>query len=189
MSMWRNVPAGRDPPRIVNVIVETPQGSKNKYEVSKEFDGILLDRVLHSSVVFPIAYGLIPQTYYDDNDPLDAMVVISEPTFPGCVVEARPVGILRMLDEQGQDDKILTVAVNDPRYKEYLQLEDLPLHQLNEIAEFFLTYKRLEEAKSTQLIGWERRSSALKAVSRGLQIYEKEFVSRKSAKTAKKGRQ
>jgi inorganic pyrophosphatase len=189
MSMWRNVPTGRDPPRIVNVIVETPQGSKNKYEVSKEFDGILLDRVLHSSVVFPIAYGLIPQTYYDDNDPLDAMVVISEPTFPGCVVEARPVGILRMLDEQGQDDKILTVAVNDPRYKEYLQLEDLPLHQLNEIAEFFLTYKRLEEGKSTQLIGWERRGSALKAISRGLQIYEKKFVSKKSTKTAKKGRQ
>jgi inorganic pyrophosphatase len=175
MSMWKKVPAGRDPPKIINVIVETPQGSKNKYEISKEFDGILLDRVLHSSVVFPIAYGLIPRTYYDDNDPLDAMVIVSEPTFPGCIVEARPVGVLRMLDEKGQDDKILTVAVDDPRYKEYLELEDLPLHQLNEIAEFFLTYKRLEEGKSTQVIGWERRDSALKAVSRGFKLFETKF--------------
>jgi inorganic pyrophosphatase len=163
----------------VNVIVETPQGSKNKYEIAKDFDGILLDRVLHSSVVFPIAYGLIPRTYYDDNDPLDAMVIISEPTFPGCIVEARPVGVLRMLDEKGQDDKVLTVAVDDPRNKEYLELEDLPLHQLNEIAEFFLTYKRLEEGKTTQVIGWERRDSAIKAVSRGLKLFETKFRQRR----------
>lgn len=169
------MPAGRDPPRVVNVIIETPQGSKNKYEIAKDFDGMLLDRVLHSSVVFPIAYGLIPRTYYDDNDPLDAMVIISEPTFPGCVVEARPLGVLKMLDEKGQDDKILTVAVSDPRFKEFLELEDLPLHQLNEIAEFFLTYKRLEEGKSTQVIGWERKDLAMRAIERSLSLYDRKF--------------
>jgi inorganic pyrophosphatase len=104
MSLWKNLPSGRSPPEIINVIIETPKDSKNKYEVSKEFDCMLLDRVLHSSVVFPLAYGLIPRTFYEDGDPLDAMVLISEPTFPGCVVEARPIGVLEMSDEKGQDD-------------------------------------------------------------------------------------
>ncbi|MEM2943241.1 MAG: inorganic diphosphatase [Methanomassiliicoccales archaeon] len=175
MSLWKLVPSGRDPPRIINVVVETPQGSKNKYEISKEYDCILLDRVLHSSVVFPVAYGIIPRTYYEDGDPLDAMVMISEPTFPGCVIEARPIGLLKMIDEKGQDDKVLTVALGDPRYKEYQQLEDLPLHYLNEIAEFFLTYKRLEEGKGTKVIGWERKEIALEAISRSLEMFRKNF--------------
>ncbi|MBM3301336.1 MAG: inorganic diphosphatase, partial [Deltaproteobacteria bacterium] len=114
-------------------------------------------------------------SFYQDNDPLDAMVIISEPTFPGCVVEARPIGLLRMMDEKGQDDKILAVAVNDPRYKEYQQLEDLPLHYLNEIAEFFLTYKRLEEGKGTKVLGWERKEAAMEAITRSLELFRKAF--------------
>src|SRR5512137_2416676 len=98
MSLWKKVPSGRNPPEIINVIIETPRGSKNKYEISKEHDFILLDRVLHSSVVFPHSYGLIPRTYYDDDDPMDIMVLLSETTFPGCVVEARPIGMLKIKD-------------------------------------------------------------------------------------------
>lgn len=122
MTLWKTLPVGRDPPNIVNVIIETPKGSKNKCEVSKNYRAIVLDRVLHSSVVFPLEYGMIPQTYYEDGDALDAMVIISEPTFPGCVIEARPIGLLRMRDENGADDKVLCAAIKDPRNREYHDL-------------------------------------------------------------------
>ncbi|QLH75275.1 MAG: inorganic diphosphatase [Methanomassiliicoccales archaeon] len=175
MSLWKKVPSGRNPPEIINVIIETPMGSKNKYEVSKEYDYILLDRVLHSSVVFPLAYGLVPRTYYDDGDPVDAMVIMSEHTFPGCVVEARPIGILHMTDEKGKDDKILCVATGDPRNNEYHELEDIPSHYLNEIAEFFKTYKRLEEGKHTEVLGWEGRAVAIDAISYSLSLFRDKF--------------
>jgi inorganic pyrophosphatase len=175
MSLWKKVPSGRNPPEIVNVIIETPMGSKNKYEVSKEYDCILLDRVLHSSVVFPLAYGLVPRTYYDDGDPVDAMVIISELTFPGCVVEARPIGILRMSDEKGKDDKVLCVATGDPRNDEYNELDDLPKHYLNEIAEFFKTYKRLEEGKHTEVLGWGDKKDAIEAIEYSLRLFRDKF--------------
>jgi inorganic pyrophosphatase len=175
MSLWKKVPSGRSPPEIINVVVETPKNSKNKYEVSKEYDCMLLDRVLHSSVVFPHAYGLIPRTYYDDNDPLDAMVMLSEPTFPGCVVEARPIGLLKMSDEKGKDDKILCVATGDPRLKDWLELSDVPSHYLDEITEFFKTYKKLEEGKHTEVLGWEGRQEALNEIAYGLSLFRNTF--------------
>lgn len=175
MSLWKKVPSGRNPPEIINVIVETPKGSKNKYEVSKEYDCILLDRVLHSSVVFPHAYGLIPRTYFDDDDPMDAMVMLSEPTFPGCVVEARPIGVLRINDEKGKDDKILAVATTDPRLSEYIELEDVPQHYLDEIVEFFKTYKKLEEGKHSDVQGWEGKQEALKEIDYALSLFRNKF--------------
>ncbi len=175
MTMWKSLPVGRDPPNTVNVIIETPKGSKNKYEVSKDYDSIVLDRVLHSSVVFPMDYGMIPRTYCEDGDAIDAMVIISEPTFTGCVLEARPIGLLRMRDEKGADDKILCAAIRDPRNREYFDITDLPTHYLDEIAEFFRTYKHLEEGKNTQVLGWEARSSGLKAVLDGMDLFEKMF--------------
>jgi inorganic pyrophosphatase len=176
MSLWKKVPSGRHPPEIVNVIVETPKNSKNKYEVSKEYDCILLDRVLHSSVVFPHAYGLIPRTWFEDDDPIDAMVMISEPTFPGCVVEARPIGVLRINDEKGKDDKILCVAMSDPRLSQYQELEDVPKHYLDEISEFFKTYKKLEEGKHTEVAGWEGRQAALAEIDRALEMFRDKFA-------------
>jgi inorganic pyrophosphatase len=175
MSYWKKVPSGRNPPEIINVIIETPKDSKNKYEVSKEYDFIYLDRVLHSSVVYPIAYGLVPRTFFDDGDPVDAMVMLSEPTFPGCVVESRPIGVLRMRDEKGVDDKILCVATCDPRNKEILELEDLPKHYLDEIAEFFRTYKRLEEDKMTEVIGWGDRKMAMDTIDYSLNLFRNKF--------------
>lgn len=175
MTLWKEIPAGRDPPDLINVIIETPKGSKNKYEMSKNYDVIVLDRVLHSSVIYPLAYGLIPRTYYDDGDPLDAMVMISEPTFPGCVVEARPIGLLNMVDEAGEDDKILAVAVGDPRYAEIEEIDDVPTHHLNEIAEFFQTYKSLEEGKKTEVLGWQGREKAREAILHAIKLFDEEF--------------
>ena len=175
MTLFKELPTGQDPPRNVYVIVETPKGSKNKYEVSKEHDAIVLDRVLHSSVVFPLEYGMIPQTFYEDGDAIDAMVVISEPTFMGCVIEARPLGVLRMRDEKGADDKVLCAAIRDPRNREYHDLTDLPTHYLEEIAEFFRTYKRLEENKKTEVLGWEGRESAKQCILDGMALYKKTF--------------
>lgn len=175
MVLWKDLPPGRDPPGLVNVVIETPKGSKNKYEISKQFNIIKLDRVLHSSVIYPLAYGLIPSTFYDDNDPVDAMVLISEPTFPGCVIEARPIGILKMIDEAGKDDKVLTVAVGDPRYAEINELEDISKHYLDEITEFFKTYKSLEENKATDVIGWEGKAAADKAILHAIDSFKSKF--------------
>jgi len=175
MTLFKELPTGRDPPRNIYVIVETPKGSKNKYEVSKEYDAIMLDRVLHSSVVFPLEYGMVPQTFYEDGDAIDAMVVMSEPTFIGCVIEARPLGVLRMRDEKGADDKILCAAIRDPRNREYYDLTDLPTHYLDEIAEFFRTYKHLEENKKTEVLGWEGRESAMECILEGMALYKKIF--------------
>lgn len=175
MTLFKEISPGKDPPRNVYVIVETPKGSKNKYEVSKEYDAIMLDRVLHSSVVFPLEYGMIPQTFYEDGDALDAMVVISEPTFIGCVLEVRPLGLLRMRDEKGADDKVLCAAIRDPRNREYHDLTDLPTHYLDEIAEFFRTYKHLEENKRTEVLGWEGRESAMQCILDGMELYKKTF--------------
>jgi inorganic pyrophosphatase len=175
MTMWKELPVGKDPPNLINVIVETPKGSKNKYEVSKEYDAIVLDRVLHSSVVFPLEYGMVPRTFYEDGDAIDAMVVMSEPTFNGCIVEARPIGLLRMRDENGADDKVLCAAVKDPRNREYHDLSDLPTHYLDEIAEFFRTYKHLEEGKNTEVLGWEGRKSGLQCILDGMALFKKHF--------------
>jgi len=175
MTMWKDLPVGRDPPNTINVIVETPKGSKNKYEVSKDYDAIVLDRVLHSSVVFPLEYGMVPRTFYEDGDAIDAMVVMSEPTFTGCIVEARPIGLLRMRDENGADDKVLCAAVKDPRNREYHDLTDLPTHYLDEIAEFFRTYKHLEEGKNTEVLGWEGKKSGLECILSGMDLFKQKF--------------
>lgn len=176
MSLWKQVPSGRHPPEIVNVIIETPKNSKNKYEVSKEYDCIILDRVLHSSVVFPHDYGLIPRTWFEDDDPIDAMVMISEPTFPGLVVEARPIGVLRISDEKGKDDKILCVATSDPKMSQYQSLDDVPKHYLDEISEFFKTYKKLEEGKHTEVTGWEGREAAMEEITHSLNVFRDKFA-------------
>ncbi len=175
MTLFKELPTGRDPPHNVYVIVETPRGSKNKYEVSKDYDCIMLDRILHSSVVFPLDYGMIPQTFYEDGDAIDAMVILSEPSYSGCVIEARPIGVLRMRDEKGADDKVLCAAIRDPRNREYNDLTDLPTHYLDEIAEFFRTYKHLEEGKNTQVLGWEGRESGLQCVLDGMALYKETF--------------
>ena len=139
---------------VINVLIEIPGGSKNKYEFDKDMNAFALDRVLFASVQYPFDYGFVPNTLADDGDPLDGMVMMDEPTFPGCVIAARPIGMLEMIDGGDRDEKILCVPTEDPRYKEVKSLKDVAPHRLEEIAEFFRTYKNLEK-KETEILGWK----------------------------------
>jgi inorganic pyrophosphatase len=141
-------------PGILNVLIEIPGGSKNKYEYDKELRAFALDRVLYSSVRYPYDYGFVPNTLADDGDPLDGMVIIDEPTFPGCIIAARPIGMLEMIDGGDRDEKILCVPDKDPRYTHVKSLNDVAPHRLEEIAEFFRSYKNLEK-KVTEILGWQ----------------------------------
>jgi inorganic pyrophosphatase len=143
----------------VAVVVEIPRGSRNKYEYDPRRKRFRLDRVLYASVHYPADYGFVVDTLGDDGDPLDALVVVDEPTFPGCIVEARPIGVLAMRDEKGPDDKLLTVPVGDPRFNQISDVADLPASQLAEIEYFFATYKTLER-KLTEMIGWKSWEAA-----------------------------
>jgi inorganic pyrophosphatase len=140
--------------RTVEVLVEIPLGSRNKYEYDKHRRLFVLDRVLHASVHYPTDYGFIPATLALDGDPLDALVLTTEPTFPGCLVAAIPIGVLDMRDEKGPDQKILAVSAVDPRWNEVRGLAGLAQHWLLEIENFFRTYKTLE-GRETEVVGWE----------------------------------
>jgi inorganic pyrophosphatase len=141
-------------PGLINVLIEIPAGSKNKYEFDKDMAAFALDRVLYSSVQYPYDYGFVPNTLADDGDPLDGMVLMDQPTFPGCVITARPIGMLEMIDGGDRDEKILCVPDKDPRYANVRSLKDVAQHRLDEIAEFFRTYKNLEK-KVTEILGWQ----------------------------------
>jgi inorganic pyrophosphatase len=141
------------PREPIEVIVEIPSGSRNKYEYDHAQHRFVLDRILYSSVHYPCDYGFIDGSLADDGDPLDVLVVISEPTFPGCVVRARPIGVLDMEDDKGHDYKVLAVAHDDPRWDETHELGNLSPHRLREIENFFRIYKELEGRK-TEVSGW-----------------------------------
>ena len=141
-------------PGLINILIEIPAGSKNKYEYDKDLQGFALDRVLYSSVQYPCDYGFVPNTLADDGDPLDGMVLIDQPTFPGCIIAARPIGMLEMIDGGDRDEKILCVPDKVPRYNKVRSLQDIAPHRLDEIAEFFRSYKNLEK-KVTEIGGWQ----------------------------------
>jgi inorganic pyrophosphatase len=147
----------------IDVIIEIPQGSRNKYEYDHTQHFIRLDRVLHSAVHYPADYGFVPETLSKDGDPLDVLVIVIDPTFPGCHVAARPIGVLRMVDDKGEDEKILAVPVGDPRFDDIYDLPDLHDHWLKEIENFFATYKLLEE-KDTELLGWDGAATATRVI-------------------------
>ena len=153
------------------MVVEIPKGSRNKYEYDHDTSRIVLDRVLHSSVHYPTDYGFIPDTLAEDGDPLDALIVTNEPTFPGCVVKARPIGRLDMRDEKGPDHKVLAVPVGDPRFDEIRDLGDLSHHWLLEIETFFQTYKALED-KITDVEGWENAEAAWTLIKTARRAYQ-----------------
>ena len=158
-----DVKLGPGAPETFNAVIEIPRGSTNKYEVDQETGTIKLDRVLYSPLFYPFDYGYIPQTHYLDGDPLDVLVLTSHPLFPGCVVEVSPIGVLKMSDEKGPDEKILCVALKDPRYGYRKTLEELNNHTLKELQHFFEVYKTLEE-KSVEIEGWEGRELALRLI-------------------------
>jgi len=150
----------------IEVVVEIPKGTRNKYEAD-ESGAIWLDRMLFTATRYPEDYGYVPETLADDGDPVDAMVVLEEPTFPGCHIHARPVGVFTMRDEEGEDFKLLCVPSSDPRYKNITDLADLPPYELREIAHFFEIYKDLEPGKGTEPGGWEGRERAEAVIDEG----------------------
>jgi inorganic pyrophosphatase len=143
----------------LEVLVEIPRGSRNKYEYDHRTGRIRLDRVLYSSVHYPADYGFVPETLAGDGDPLDALVLVEEPTFPGCIVPARPIGVLDMSDEKGEDWKLITVPLGEPRFEHVQNLADVGPHWLLEIETFFKTYKMLQ-GDEPQVRGWRDAAAA-----------------------------
>ena len=157
------LPPGDGAPEEINVVVEIPQGSRNKYEYDKKLNVFRLDRALHSPIYYPGDYGFVPRTLAEDGDPLDVLILVIQPTFPGCLVVARPIGMLKMLDGGVPDDKVLAVPVGEPAYHDvYTQSQVFP-HTLRTISHFFETYKTLE-GKETSTQGWADAASARRAI-------------------------
>jgi inorganic pyrophosphatase len=154
----------------IDVIIEIPKGSRNKYEYDRDKKCFKLDRMLFSSMHYPSDYGYIVDTWAEDNDPLDALVLLTEPTFPGCLIEATPVGLFKMLDEKGLDHKILCVPVRDPQWNHIHRLADVPPHLLIEIEHFFDVYKELEH-KKTVVEGWEDAEAARTVIRQAQDLF------------------
>jgi inorganic pyrophosphatase len=178
VNLWHDIEAGEDVPNIINVIVEIPKGSQNKYEYDKRLNIIKLDRVLFSPFHYPGDYGVIPRTLSQDGDPLDALVLVTNPTYPGILLQARPVGMLRMSDVGKIDDKILCVCKNDPRFNNYKDITDLEEHVLKETMHFFKVYKELED-KPVKMIGWKNVDEAKKIIMESVEAYNKSYGSKK----------
>jgi inorganic pyrophosphatase len=149
-------------------MVEIPKGSRNKYEWDERLQAITFDRFLFSSVVYPLDYGMIPDTLAEDGDPLDAMVVVSEPTFPGCLIPVKAIALFKMSDDKGLDHKIICVPLQDPNWNEVEQVEDLPGQLKDEISNFFAIYKTLEQ-KNVDVDGWYSREEALAVIDESRQ--------------------
>jgi inorganic pyrophosphatase len=151
-----------DSQAAIDVVIEIPTGSRNKYEYDHQNHVFRLDRRLFTATAYPTDYGFVPDTLSKDGDPLDALVLVADPTFPGCVVRARILGVFCMRDEAGLDAKLLTVLAHDPQWDNAHDIGDLPPHLLNEIEHFFSIYKDLEPEKHTEVMGFEDRAAALK---------------------------
>lgn len=173
MNLWKDIPAGDKPPEILNMVVEVVSGSRDKYEYNYDWEAFVLDRIIPSSVVFPVEYGFVPQTWFDDEDPLDIMVMSFEPLQVGGVVKVRVIGALVIEDEEGYDTKILSVLVNDRRFEGYHDISDIHKHELVEIQEFFETYKRLEPHRWAKVKEWQNSQEAMKTVSYAMEKYTK----------------
>ena len=155
----------------LDVVVEVPTGSRNKYEMDHQLGRIRLDRTLFTATQYPADYGFVPDTLAEDGAPLDALVLVAEPTFPGCQIEVRPVGLFWMRDEDGDDLKLLCVPAHDPRRQHVQELTDLPEHLLSEIAHFFERYKDLEPGKFVKAEGWGDAAEAEEIVQAGQKAY------------------
>ncbi len=158
-------------PKSVLARVEVPRGSRNKYEIDPDRGGIRLDRVLYSPLHYPADYGILEETLAEDGDHLDVLIFVYEPTFPGCLVEVRPIGVLDMRDEKGHDQKVLAVPVGDPRFDAVADLAQVSPHFLREIQHFFTVYKTLEQ-KPVEIYGWAGAEEAWRLVGEAHERYE-----------------
>jgi inorganic pyrophosphatase len=173
MNFWKDIPSGDNPPTLLNMVIEVVSGSRDKYEYSLKWEAFVLDRIIPSSVVFPVEYGFVPQTWFDDEDPLDIMVLSYAPLTAGCIVKVRVIGALIIEDEEGLDAKILSVLVNDARFEGYHDIADVHGHRLVEIQEFFETYKRLEPHKWVKVREWKNAEQTGEIIKYAMEKYRK----------------
>lgn len=167
------LPIGQNAPQTVTAVIEVPQGQANKYEYDKALHVFRLDRPLYASVHYPGEYGFIPSTLSEDGDALDILVLAAHSTFPGCIMEARPVGLLNMLDQKVKDQKILAVSARSPAHQGIQNHSDLPRHVLREIEHFFAIYKELE-GKKTEVKGWQEVRQARRLIQASHQRFLKQ---------------
>jgi inorganic pyrophosphatase len=171
MHPWHDVEIGADAPQIVSAVIEIPKGSKLKYELDKKSGLIKVDRVLFSSVHYPANYGFIPQTYCDDKDPLDVLVLGQEDVVPLCIMRAKIIGVMRMVDQGEADDKLIAVHADDPEYQHYNSIKELPPHRMTEVKRFFQDYKVLEN-KKVEIESFLDREEALSILDDSIKLYE-----------------
>src|SRR3954466_573593 len=171
---WHGVPTGDKAPQIVNAVIEIPQGSRAKYEIDKESGLLKLDRIIYSSFYYPCNYGFIPQTYGDDKDPLDILVITTLPVQALCLMEAKVVGVMQMVDSGDADDKIIAVAAKDPGVNHYNNIEELPKHFFDELRHFFEEYKKLEN-KTVKVDEIGDKTVALKSIQDAITFYNETF--------------
>jgi inorganic pyrophosphatase len=167
-----DLPLGTNPPKVVNAVVEIPKGSRNKYEYDKELCVLRLDRVLYSSVHYPADYGFVPSTLSSDGDPLDVLIMINEPTSIGILIDVRPIGVFYMVDEKGEDEKIIAVPCRDPFYGFINDISDVPRHFTREVDHFFSVYKELE-GKRVKTFGYKGVEEAEQVIVNGHGLYNK----------------
>jgi inorganic pyrophosphatase len=171
MHPWHDVSPGKDLPRDFQALIEIPLGSNVKYELDKTSGLLKVDRIIHSAVYYPANYGFIPQTYAEDNDPLDVLVLCQEPVQPLALIKARAIGVMTMIDSGASDDKIIAVATNDPEYSEYIEARDLPAHRLLVVKRFFQDYKQLE-GKQVQVEDIRPAYAATSVIEKALLRYK-----------------
>lgn len=176
MNLWHDVPLGDDTPEEFNTVIEIPRGSNNKYEIDKETGLIALDRANYGPAGYPADYGFAPQTYWEDDDALDVIVLTTYPLFPGVVVKVRPVALMEMTDDGDEDSKIIAVPVKDKRWEDVQDLADINKHSLKEYRDFFENYKNLSgKGIEVTVHGFKSKKEAVEAVKKSIKLYEEKF--------------
>lgn len=178
---WHDVSVGEDAPEVFQAIIEIPQGCKVKYELDKEAGMLRVDRMLYSSVVYPANYGFIPQTYADDNDPLDVLVLAQEAVDPLSILRARAIGMMSMIDDDEVDDKIICIHIDDPAFNNYWHIKDLPEHRLRELKRFFQDYKALED-KSVRVQDFFGPERARDIITESIEMYNDQIRDKHGSK-------
>jgi len=172
MNLWHDIDPGTKDE--INVIIEIPKGSKNKYEIDKETGLIALDRAMHTAQDYPFDYGFVPQSYWEDDDALDVLVLTTYPLAPGVLVKVRPVAVMGMIDDGQSDNKLIGVPVKDPRWDEVHDLEDINKHTIKEIEHFFSTYKKVQNDE-VEVTGFKGKKEAQADFERSLELYKEKF--------------
>lgn len=175
MNIWHDIDQRRVTPEEFIAVIEIPKGSKAKYEMDKETGLLMLDRILHTSTHYPANYGFIPRTYADDLDPLDVLVLSSQIIYPMTLIKCRPIGVISMIDNGRNDEKIIAIPVTDPTYKSFKDISELPSHLFEEMRHFFSVYKALEH-KETAVDEVKGHKEAMKIISEAIEGYQKNFV-------------